>query len=196
MSSDSPLWISEADVVVMMDMGDAITVLQKALLAEARGEAKNMVKTHVAWDGGATLHAIGAVFPNEEFAGTKTWAHTKGGAAPLLILFDSETGQLQAIIEAFALGQLRTASASGVATNRLAAKDADDFAIIGTGKQAMTQVAAALAVRSIKRIRVFGRNLERCEQFAARVKREFEIETIAARSVVETVAGAAIITVA
>jgi len=196
MSVSSPLWISEADVAAMMDIGDAIAALEKALLAEARGDAKNMVKTHVAWGDGSTLHAIGAVFPKEKFAGTKTWAHTQGGATPLLILFDSDTGALKAIIEAFALGQLRTASASGVATNLLAAKAADDFAMIGTGKQAMTQVAAALAVRSIKRIRVFGRNLERCEQFAARVKREFEIETIASRSIPEAVAGASIITVA
>src|SRR5438477_1299288 len=195
MSGSSPLWIFEADVVAMMDIGDAITALEKALLAEARGEAKNMMKTHVAWDS-STLHAIGAVFPNEEFAGTKTWAHTKGGATPLLILFDSETGSLKAIIEAFALGQLRTASASGVATNLLAVKDADDFAIIGTGKQAMTQVAAVLAVRPIKRIRVFGRDVERREQFAARVKQEFVIETIAAPSIEEAVAGASIITVA
>src|SRR5438132_2755512 len=196
MSVSSPLWISEADVVAIMNMGDAITALEKGLLTESRGDAKNMVKTHIAWGEGATLHAIGAVFPKEEFAGTKTWAHTKGGATPLLILFDSETGRLKAIIEAFALGQLRTASASGVATNLLAAKDADDFAMIGTGKQAITQVAAVVAVREIKRIRVFGRNAERREQFAARVKQEFEIETIAARSIAETVAGASIITVA
>src|SRR5437588_3710904 len=183
MSAPSPLWISEADVVAVMDIGDAITTLEKALLAAARGEAKNMVKTHVAWGDGATLHAIGAVFAKEQFAGTKTWAHTKGGATPLLILFDSETGSLKAIIEAFALGQMRTASASGVATDLLAARDADDFAIIGTGKQAMTQVAAVLAVRSIKRIRVFGPDAARREQFAARVMQEFAIETIAARSI-------------
>src|SRR5438067_759298 len=107
MSGSSPLWISEAAVVANMDIGDAITALKKALLAEARGEAKNMMKTHVAWNS-STLHAIGAVFPNEGFAGTKTWAHTPGGATPLLILLDSESGSLMAIIEAFALGQLRT----------------------------------------------------------------------------------------
>src|SRR2546421_11344016 len=178
----------------MMGIGDGITALENAVLAEARGEAKNMVKTHVAWGDGATLHAIGAVFAKEQFAGTKTWAHTKGGATPLLILFDSETGSLKAIIEAFALGQLRTASASGVATDRLAAKDGDDFAIIGTGKQALTQIAAVLAVRPIKRIRVFGPDAERREEFAKRVRREFEIETIAARSVGEAVAGASIVT--
>ena len=196
MSQPSPLWISEADVVAMMDIGDAITALEKALLAEARGEAMNMVKTHAAWGDGATLHAIGAVFANEGFAGTKTWAHTKGGATPLLILFDSDTGALKAIIEAFALGQLRTAGASGVATDRLAAKDADDFAIIGTGKQALSQVAAIVAVRPIKRIRVCGPNQERREQFAARVKEEFGIETISAPTVAGAVAGASIITVA
>src|SRR5947208_963677 len=91
MSVSSPLWISEAAVVANMDIGDAITALKKALLAEARGEAKNMMKTHVAWDS-STLHAIGAVFPNEGFAGTKTWAHTPGGATPLLILLDRGSG--------------------------------------------------------------------------------------------------------
>jgi alanine dehydrogenase len=195
MSLNSPLWISEADVVAMMDIGDAINALEKGLLAEARGEAKNMMKTHVGWGDGDTLHAIGAVFPNEGFAGTKTWAHTKGGATPLLILFDTETGTLHAIIEAFALGQLRTASASGVATNQLAAKEADDFAIVGTGKQALPQVAAVVAVRPIRRIRVFGPNEERREKFATRVREEFGLETSVSATVSEALSGAAIVTV-
>jgi ornithine cyclodeaminase len=195
MSSTVPLWISEAEVVAMMDMGAAIIALEKGLWTEAGGDAKNMIKTHVGWGDGATLHAIGAIYANEQFAGTKTWAHTKGGATPLLILFDSETGALKTIIEAFALGQLRTASASGVATNLLAAKDADNFAIIGTGKQAITQIAAVVAVRPIKRIRVFGPNEERRGRFAARVKDEFEIETVATYSIPEAVEGATIITV-
>ena len=192
----SPLWISEAEVVAMMDVGEAIVALEKGLRTEARGEAKNMVKTHVSWGDSSTLHAIGAVFTKEQFAGTKTWAHTKGGATPLLILFDSESGALKAIIEAFALGQMRTASASGVATDLLAPKDADDFAIIGTGKQAITQVAAIIAVRPVKRLRVFGPNEERRERFVARVKEEFEIEVLAAHSVAEALEGASIITVA
>ncbi len=45
--------------------------------------------------------------------GTKTWAHTAGGATPLVTLWNSETGQLEAIIEAFALGQMRTGGISG-----------------------------------------------------------------------------------
>lgn len=177
-----------------MCLNDAINALESGLIAEAQGAASNMVKTHVAWDG-STLHAIGATFPLNGFAGTKTWAHTEGGATPLLILFDSRTGRLKAILEAFALGQMRTGSASGVATRWLAAEGADDFAIIGTGKQAITQVAAVLAVRPIKRIRVFSRSPEHRASFAARVEKEFEIETRVASSVAEAVEGASIITV-
>jgi ornithine cyclodeaminase/alanine dehydrogenase-like protein (mu-crystallin family) len=190
-----PLWISEQDVVSMMDMPQAIQALEKGLLAEARGEASNMVKTHAEWGNGSTLHAIGAVFPQAGFVGTKTWAHTEKGATPLLILFDSNTGQLKAIIEAFALGQLRTGSASGVATRRLAIEDASEFAIIGTGKQAMPQLAAVVAVRPIKRIRVFGRDETRSNLFAKRVTAEFGIDTIAAPTIDEAVRHVPIVTI-
>src|SRR5919199_335824 len=187
MAAETPLWLSESDVVSLMDVGDAISFLERGLLAEARGDAQNMVKTHAAWGQGATLHAIGAVFPSEGFCGTKTWAHTEGGATPLLVLFDSETGALKAIIEAFALGQMRTGAASGVATRWLASEDAAEFAVVGTGKQAITQVAAVLAVRRVERVRVFGRDEERRARFAARVRKEFELEVTTARSVAEAV---------
>src|SRR5258707_1825298 len=154
-----------------------------------------MVKTHVEFDEGSTLHAIGATFPQDGFAGTKTWAHTKGGATPLLILFDSHDGALKAVIEAFALGQMRTAAASGVATKWLAADAAAEFAIVGTGKQALPQVAAVLAVRPVKQIRIFGRNRERLDAFVARVSQEFEVNATAAESNAEALDGASVITV-
>jgi ornithine cyclodeaminase/alanine dehydrogenase-like protein (mu-crystallin family) len=194
MTDALPLWISESDVVAMMDFAGAIAALERGLLAEAQCDAHNMVKTHVEWEGGATLHAIGGVFPKEGFAGTKTWAHTKGGATPLLLLFDSANGALRAVIEAFALGQMRTGAASGVATKWLAAADADDFAIVGTGKQALTQVAAVAAVRPIRRVRVFGRNQERLAAFVKRVQQELGLAVEAAASIAEAVEGASIVT--
>ena len=60
MSSPAPLWISEAEVVSMMHLGEAIEALEKGLLTEAHCDAANMMKTHVAWGNGSTLHAIGA----------------------------------------------------------------------------------------------------------------------------------------
>jgi alanine dehydrogenase len=190
-----PLWISEADVVSMMDIGGAIAALESGLVAEAEGSAHNMIKTHVEWDG-STLHAIGAVFPGIGICGTKTWCHTAGGATPLLILFDSHHGSLKAVIEAFALGQMRTAAASGVATRWLAPAEADQFAMIGTGKQAITQVAAVLAVRPIRHIRVFGRDETRRDQFVTRLRSEFQIEVTASSNVRDALKGASVVTVA
>jgi len=191
--SDAPLWIPEADVVALMDMADAVPALEAGLLAEARGEAHNMTKTHVAW-GRATLHALGAAFPKAGLAGTKTWAHTPEGATPLLLLYDAGSGALRAVIEAFALGQLRTGAASGVATRWLAAHDADELAIVGTGKQALAQVAGVAAVRRLRRVHVYGRDVERRRRFADSVRTELGLEAEARASVTEAVMDAPIIT--
>lgn len=194
---ESPLWIAEADVVAVMDMADAIRALEAGLRAEARGAAVNMAKTHVEWSSGgahSTLHAIGAAFVDEGFVGTKTWAHTEGGATPVLVLFDSRTGALKAILEAFALGQLRTGAASGVATAALTAPGADELAIIGTGKQSIAQIAAVAAVRSLKRVRVFGRDAGRRAQCAARVRDELGLDAREATTVADAVRDAPIVT--
>jgi len=191
--SGEVLWIAEADVVALVDMSEAVQALEAGLRAEARGEALNMTKTHVAGDG-ATLHALGAVFPTAGFAGTKTWAHTPRGATPPLLLYHAGTGELRAVVEAFALGQLRTGAASGVATRWLAAEDADELAIVGTGKQALAQVAGVAAVRRLRRVRVFGRDLERRTRFVESVRAELGLAAEARASVTEAVKDAPIVT--
>lgn len=193
----SPIWITEADVVSLMDMSAAIRALERGLLAEAHGVAENMTKTHVEWDapgGHATLHAIGAAFSEAGVVGTKTWAHTPGGATPLLILYDGHTGRLTAIVEAFALGQLRTGAASGVATKWLAAENASELALIGTGKQALTQAAAVAAVRPVRRVRVFGRDTARRAHCAVRIRDELGVDVVEAASVADAVRHAPIVT--
>ena len=194
MTSNAPaLWISEADVTSLLDMGTAMAALEQGLQLEARGEATNMTKTHVAWPGG-NLHAIGASFTGAGMVGTKTWAYTPRGSTPLLILFDCASGALLAVIEAFALGQLRTASASGVATRRLARPEARTFAIIGTGEQALPQAAAIAAVRPIDAVRVFGRDPERRAAFVRRLEEELGVSASGADSVASAVDGADVIT--
>jgi ornithine cyclodeaminase len=193
--SSMPIWITESDVTSMMDLGGAIDALEAGLLQEFHGDAQNMVKTHVTWGNGHTLHAIGAAFMKTGFVGTKTWAHTKGGAAPMLILFDSENGSLRAIIEAFALGQMRTGAACGVATRFLASPNADRLAIVGTGKQALAQVAAIVAVRPIRYIHVFGRDSKKCAPFAELVRQQFKVEVVEYQTVKDALHSVPIVTV-
>ena len=190
-----PIWISEANVVEMMHLGEAIDALEAGLRLEASNEAQNMVKTHAVWGDGHTLHAIGATFEGAGYIGTKTWGHTAGGATPLLILWDSATGALKAMIEAFALGQMRTGAMSGVATRWMASDDADTLAMIGTGKQAITQVAAVAAVRALKSVRVYSPTPENRADFCERLRGEgFDFQVTEATSVADAVDGATIIT--
>lgn len=187
-------WISEAEVVERLDLPRAIDAIEGALAREAVGAAKTMVKTHLAWGEGHTLHAIGGV--DGDVVGTKTWAHTAGGASPLLILWDSETGERRALIEAFALGQLRTAAMSGLATRMLADPMTTIGAVIGTGKQALPQASALATVLPITSIRVYGRNNEHRKAMAARVEADLLIEAVITDSVAEAVDGAGVITTA
>jgi len=192
---NDPLWISEAEVVDAIGLPEAIAALQSCLAMEAAGTARNMPKTHQIWGGHHTLHAIGAVVEGASIVGTKTWAHTAGGATPLVTLWSSETGRLEAVIEAFALGQMRTGGISGLATKRMAREDADELAIIGTGKQAITQVAAVAAVRKLKRIRVFSPTPENRTRFIAQLERLFPtVGLVEAVSVAGAVEGAPIVT--
>ena len=188
------LWITETEVAGILDMRAAIAALKVGLDREARGEAQNMTKTHVLWGKGDTLHAIGAVCPAAGVAGTKTWAHTEGGATPLLLLFDAHDGSIKAIIEAFVLGQFRTAGISGLATRFMAAAGADDMALIGTGKQALAQLAAVAAVRRLRRVRVFSPTPEHRQAFVANARSEFDLPIEEASNVAAAVRDASIIT--
>lgn len=195
MSEQAPLWLSERDVAENIDIGIAIDALEQTLPLEARGEAKNMPKAHATFGKKDTLHAIGAVVAGANVVGTKTWAHTEGGANPLVTLWDARDGALLAIIEAFALGQLRTAAIAGIATRWLSREDADEMAIIGTGHQALPQVGTIHAVRPLKRVRVFSPNAEHRTAFARSLTETFPFEVVVADSVAQAVAGAPIITV-
>ncbi|AKM08847.1 ornithine cyclodeaminase family protein [Croceicoccus naphthovorans] len=190
------LWISEAEVVSLMALPQAIDALRDGLREEAAGGASNMVKTHASWANGSTLHAIGAVFDGWGTVGTKTWAHTAGGAMPLLILIDSENGSVQAIIEAFALGQMRTGGISGLGTDVMARPDASRMTMIGTGKQSITQVAAVAAVRPLTRVTVWSPTAVNREALAEKIEAKLGVEAIATQTLDEALDSADIVTLA
>ncbi len=185
------IWINEAEVVQLMDLKDSMAALETALREEARGEAQNMVKTLLQY-GKNNLHAIGGKLGN--FVGTKTWTHTQGGTCPLLLLWSAEDGSLVAVIEAFALGNMRTGGVSGVAAAWMASEDAKVMAIAGAGKQALAQVGTMLAVRPIERLQIYSPRAESRRAFAAKVQEEFGIEVRDCASAAEACKGAQIVT--
>ncbi len=195
MTDREAIWVKEADIINLVSLREAVPALEAGLTQEYEGKASNMSKTHAIWNQKrSTLHAIGAVMDGVGIVGTKTWAHTPGGACPLLILFNSENGALIAVLEAFALGQMRTAGISGVATRWMSREDAGEMALIGTGKQSLPQVAGIFAVRPLKKLRVYSPNSEHRDAFIEKASQLFPFEIVAADNVEQAVEDADIVT--
>lgn len=112
---------------------------------------------------------IVAVFPGNH--GTAYDSHQG-----LVCLFDTDNGAPTAIMDAATITEIRTGAASGVATRALARADAGDLAIIGSGVQATSHLAAMAVARKLRRVRVYSPNTTRCEAFAARETARHGIE--------------------
>jgi ornithine cyclodeaminase len=87
-----------------------------------------------------------------------------------VVLFDGETGEPRAILNAGGVTAVRTAAVSAVATRLLAREDAGTLAILGTGTQAHSHLAAMRAVRDFERVVVWsasGRSLDGAESVAS-----------------------------
>jgi ornithine cyclodeaminase/alanine dehydrogenase-like protein (mu-crystallin family) len=107
-------------------------------------------------------------------------------------LFDGETGQPLAVVDAAAVTAIRTAAVSAVATRELARADAAELAVLGAGIQARAHLEALAAVRPFKVARIWGRTEEYARSLADEVDLPFPIEV--ASSPREAVEGADVVT--
>jgi ornithine cyclodeaminase/alanine dehydrogenase-like protein (mu-crystallin family) len=84
----------------------------------------------------------------------------------LVLLFESEHGCPVAILDAAEITAIRTAAASALATELLARPEAGDLALIGAGEQARSHLESMLAVRRLRRVRVWARDRSKAAAFA------------------------------
>lgn len=187
-------WLTEADVARLVPLDDGIEALERNLVELADGAAFNVPKALGDLGGGA-MHALASAAPRLGVCGFKTWVHTRNGAKAVYSLFSSEDGRLLAMLEANTLGQIRTAAMTALGTRWLAREDAGDLAVIGTGKQAIAQIHAVAAVRTLRRIRVWGRDADRRTAFARKVAEAFpQAKVEAAASLEAATDGADLVT--
>lgn len=92
------------------------------------------------------------------------------------LLMDAETLTSQALIEGSVLTALRTPATTAVACDRLAAPDASRLAVFGSGPQAVEHVIAMQQIRSLRDIKLVGRDPDRTRSAVA----ELEARGIAA----------------
>jgi ornithine cyclodeaminase len=86
------------------------------------------------------------------------------------LLFDVKTGVLKASMDAPSLTAKRTAAASALASKFLSKENSNTLLIVGTGTLAPELIAAHASVRPIKKVYIWGRDLEKAERVCQQIK--------------------------
>jgi ornithine cyclodeaminase/alanine dehydrogenase-like protein (mu-crystallin family) len=184
-----PLYLAEADIDQLLTPEDALDAVEGSFRRLAEGVVENVPRRRLRLDGGA-LAVMSAADTGLGVAGVKTYAAGRGGASFVLVLFDAQTDETLAIVEADRLGQYRTGAASGVAAKYLARAGSTGLGVIGAGTQAEMQVRCIrAAVPSIEEVVVYSRTPETCAAFARAVGAEAaeDSQEAAAQDVVVTI---------
>ncbi len=193
------LVLSKSDLESILTMRDNIEVVEQAFKEYVLGNVKMPLRPTITLEEshgtmifmpahiGGGMNALGvkvvSVFPDNV---------TKYGLPTILgtvLLFDSRTGALLAIMDGTYLTAMRTGAASGVATKYMARQDAETVGVFGAGVQAETQLLAVCEVRNITKVKVS--DISKPKANASREKMENTVKaTIAvcdsAREMVET----------
>ena len=158
--------LDEPAVQQRLHYQDLIPVIAQALAALSSGKVVQPVRAvlpvapHRGFfavmpayaDGGAGAGAGGLGAKLVTFYPHNVGIHTHHA---VIVLFKAETGEPLAVMDGRLITEMRTAAASAVATQRLARVDASVLAILGSGVQAKSHLAALRHVRSFKEVRVW-----------------------------------------
>ena len=168
------LFVNESAVHELLTMKACIPLMRDALMSFAKGDAVMPLRSKVGLpDGSGLLGIMPGYLGNPESFGLKVVSvmpknHGTGydSHQGVVMLFGVEHGEPLAILDATAITEIRTAAASGAATDALANPDAGDLALIGSGTQARSHLSAMKSVRKLRRVRVWSRSEANAGRFA------------------------------
>jgi len=120
----------------------------------------------------------------------RKWAGQPGKYLGLVLLFDPRDGRLLCVMQDGWLQRMRVGCDSALGVRLLARPDAEILAILGSGGMAESHVLAIRHERPLRQIRVFSPTPAHCADFAARMRNETGIETLACASPEEAARGA------
>jgi len=216
------LFLTNEEVRQILTIDDCLEVLDKAYFEHGAGRAVNpplvnlitpddspnadeMEKYH--WlrsmPGGVQKLGVSAIRVNSYRVGYRETNGMKNKVrlptAPgnqytgVIILFSIYTGEPLLMCPDGFLQRLRVGATAGLGVKYLAREDSATLGVIGSGFQAETHITATCAVRPIKRIKVYSRDVERRTQFASRMENLLDIETVPVNEARDAVVGSDVV---
>jgi ornithine cyclodeaminase/alanine dehydrogenase-like protein (mu-crystallin family) len=171
-----------ADALASLARGHAANPLRSVLMLPFETAAPSALATMPAalGDPPALGVKIISVYPGNHEAGIESHQG-------FVLLFEPEHGSPVALIDAIEITAIRTAAVSGLATRLLARSEGSELAILGSGTQARSHLAAMRTVRPIRRVRAWSPHPERLAAFVrGAMEPDLDVEAASdARSAVE-----------
>ena len=187
------LHINEEEVRQVLTMPMAIAAVEDISRKQAEATVIVHLRRRFELPERGFFHYMAALDIAGGYVAMKEYTYVKGKLCFLVSLYSTATGELLALIEADAMGQIRTGAASGVATKYLARKLAKSAAIIGTGGQARTQLEAVHHVRMLDAVYVYGRDAQRRQKFCEEMSERLGIHCYPMESAADAARNAEII---
>jgi ornithine cyclodeaminase/alanine dehydrogenase-like protein (mu-crystallin family) len=171
------LVLSHADVVAALPADECAEAMAAVLASHARGEAFMPLRSIMIAPSGAGFMGLMPAWRggDDPVFSLKTICVMSGNPARGLdahqgtvTLYDGETGQPTAILDASAITEIRTAAVTAVATRLLAREDARVLAVIGAGVQARAHLESLAPVRAFEDIRLYAPTESHARELAER----------------------------
>ena len=161
------------DIAALLPMDACIDLMGRTMAAVSNGSARFPPRAVMPAAPGGFMAWMPGALDDPACFGVKLLSLFPGNPAAglsshlgMVVLFEAAHGRPIALLDAAELTAIRTAAVSGLATRLLARPDAGDLAILGAGEQAASHLAAMLAARSLRRVRVWSRTEASAKRFA------------------------------
>ena len=175
------LFLGEAEVEELLNMDDAIHVMEETFRQQGRGNIINHPRDRLKTPK-SMLHYLPGAVPHMNVMGYKAYTSSKAGIKFRVFLHDIETGELLSIMDGNYMGMIRTGAATSVATKYMSRQDSSRVGIYGSGWQARGQAMGVCAVREIKCISVYSRDPDRRKAFCDEMRNLLDIEVMPAQN--------------
>lgn len=154
--------------------GEAAAAVEEAILALARGDNWTAPKTAILPGDGRYFMSTLAASDDPPLMALKSAVlnphNPERGLDTInatIVLLDSSTGQLRAVLDANWITAARTAAMSAVAARRLADPRSAHIAFVGCGVQALSHLESFAAMFPLKRASAFGRGKRNIDRICA-----------------------------
>lgn len=177
--------LTDDDIHRLLDMKAVIEIIEESFRQKSEGNFSSPPRILVDGGDGGLMFTVGASPNQDQGLGFRVYSvfnnvTVKGNQ--LVAVFDSKNGDFKGAVIGTAIGKLRTGAIGGVAVKYLARKDSKVLGILGTGRQAVTQLQATVQVREFEKVFVYSRNKDNREKFAQQMSTELGREILAATS--------------